>query len=279
MFNRRISFWSAVFVVALVAVPASAAGRGGGSHGHAAMGNMHMANMANMHMANTHMTNTHMANMHMANKANMHMVTPSLRTPRITTPVLKSGFATNRVSSGVRTFPAVVNNSRFPTTVSPFRHHDHRHLPSWNPYASGNGSSDGGGSGGGGFSNSPYESYVSPYYDSPNGVFLNPYAAISGLDAAAADQTQTQPEQGRQVEVIVPNPNAAVWFNGTKSSKLGERRYFSVESRPTASVATVKAVWSEAGQTTTVERNINVNPGANIVVDFRKAGPTVVSGP
>jgi hypothetical protein len=177
-----------------------------------------------------------------------------------------------------------VTTSSFPTRVSALRHHHQHHRQFWNTNSNGwwwgGGGFGGGGYGGDGSSAFPYGSYVSPYYDSayPYDLSSNPYVVNSGAVAAAADQAESQPEQGRQVEVIVPDPNAEVWFNGTKASKLGGRRYFPVDSRPAPYVATVKAAWSEAGQTTTVERNINVGGGANVVVDFRKAGP-VVSGP
>jgi len=106
----------------------------------------------------------------------------------------------------------------------------------------------------------------------PYGLFdgySNPYLVNPGAGAAAPDQAQAEP--GRHVEVIVPDPNAEVWFNGSKTSKLGGRRYFPADARASPNPAAVKARWIEAGQTTTVERNINVGARGNVVVDFTKA--------
>jgi uncharacterized membrane protein YgcG len=220
MFNRRVSFWSVVFVLALIAVPARGAGRGGG---HAAAFSPHRSSPSAMHMGNMHMANMRMANMRMGN---MHMgnmnrastpgvitprlVMPTLRTPRFTTPVLQSGLATNRVSRGVfQTLPrSIVTTPNFPTTVAAFRHHHHR--PYLGPYSSGYGSSgtggyggggDGGGSSGGGSSTFPYWAFISPYSSNvaldPYGTFANPYAVNSGPAAPAAYQTQTPAQQGR----------------------------------------------------------------------------------
>jgi uncharacterized protein (TIGR03000 family) len=79
------------------------------------------------------------------------------------------------------------------------------------------------------------------------------------------------PERGR-VEVLLPDPDADVWFNGQKTTTPGaQRRYTTPPLEPGREYAyTVRASWLQGGKAMVVERQVRVTAGLTAVVDFTR---------
>jgi len=112
--------------------------------------------------------------------------------------------------------------------------------------------------------------YPSPYYD--YGAYsLAPtysYGPTFGAPSIAAPNT----EMGAQLDVLVPDPNATVWFDGQQTASQGMTRYFDSPALPPGRefTYTVKAAWTERGQSVVQERVVTVRAGSRVVVDFRQ---------
>jgi uncharacterized protein (TIGR03000 family) len=115
--------------------------------------------------------------------------------------------------------------------------------------------------------------YMSPsqgYYGGYSGDFnqgdmyagQQPYGGFAGQSNTAA------------IRVILPNPQAKVWFEGQGTQQTGTDRFFiSPELQPGNYVYTVKASWMQNGHEVTREKQVKVSPGRGAMVDFaRQAG-------
>jgi uncharacterized protein (TIGR03000 family) len=106
----------------------------------------------------------------------------------------------------------------------------------------------------------PNYSYYTPsvqYYAPPNPVAVAPSSFVS--DAAT-------------IHVMVPDPQARVWFDGNLTSQTGMDRVFNT---PPLGLGTtygyqVRATWMQNGQEVTQERSIAVTPGHEFTVDFNQ---------
>ena len=72
------------------------------------------------------------------------------------------------------------------------------------------------------------------------------------------------------IDVVLPDPDAAVWFDGKLTTSRGTTRSFQSPSlEPGKSYwYTIKATWTQGGQPVTAERAVEVRAGADLVVDF-----------
>jgi uncharacterized protein (TIGR03000 family) len=72
------------------------------------------------------------------------------------------------------------------------------------------------------------------------------------------------------VQVIVPNTNAEVSFGDHKTTATGTTRTFeSPRLQPGKSYSyTIRASWTEGGQTVTADRVVEISAGKTSVVDF-----------
>jgi uncharacterized protein (TIGR03000 family) len=111
--------------------------------------------------------------------------------------------------------------------------------------------------------------YNQGYYYPP--TYRSYYYAEPAQYAQPAQYTE-QTANSARMQVIVPDPNAQVMFEGQKTQQTGTNRLF--ESPPLTAGKTynytIKATWMQNGQEKSEERTISVSPGSNVMVDFNK---------
>jgi len=117
-----------------------------------------------------------------------------------------------------------------------------------------------------------YSNYAQPYYGTD-------YYAPSIVQSPGVNvyQSSYEPAQSQQsttsatVVVLLPRPDAMVWFNGAATTQQGVERSFATPALDTGSSYsyTVRARWTENGQTVERERRVSVQPGQSTIVDFR----------
>ncbi len=73
-----------------------------------------------------------------------------------------------------------------------------------------------------------------------------------------------------QIRVLVPSPNANLWFDNTPTLQQGACRLFVSPplDREKTYTYTIKASWLERGREVTREKQVKVRPGRETVVDF-----------
>jgi len=138
---------------------------------------------------------------------------------------------------------------------------------------------------GGGYYNSGYRGYNGYYggigYNNYNrGFYSSPsYYYGSTPNYYYSDTVTVPPPDYRQsfytdpnsstINVIVPTPDAQVWFDDSATSQRGMERSFHTPSLSQAGTYTIRAVWTEGGRTVDRQRQIRVQPGQSVTVDFR----------
>jgi uncharacterized protein (TIGR03000 family) len=110
-----------------------------------------------------------------------------------------------------------------------------------------------------------------PYYDYGN-YSLPPTYAFGGSFGGPSIAAPPTTEMGVQLDVFVPDPNAVVWFDGQQTASQGMTRYFDSPPLPPGRefTYTIKAAWTDRGQSVVQERVVTVRAGSRIVVDFRQ---------
>ncbi len=135
---------------------------------------------------------------------------------------------------------------------------------------------------GGGNYYSPFGYYGGPGYD--------PYYRGNGYGYAPSYYDGTQIRQSYypapvqdfvNVTVLVPAADAQVWFENKLTTQRGtERLYESPPLAPNHShTYTIKARWMENGKAVNQERQVNVQAGQNITVNFRENAREDVPAP
>jgi len=122
----------------------------------------------------------------------------------------------------------------------------------------------------------PYYDYYYPYADYGYGQDVVPPAGYYG--GIAADNAVPVPQVADvsgHVDVVVPDPNAVLWFNGYQTSTTGTTRHFDTPAlQPGRDYTyTVKATWLQGGQPTSAERVVHLTAGSRRVVDFTQMLP------
>jgi uncharacterized protein (TIGR03000 family) len=111
-----------------------------------------------------------------------------------------------------------------------------------------------------------YGSYgdVAPSYSNDYSSVTPPVVSDQSFDAAAA-----RPNTSAHVTAIVPAV-AHLWFNGTATTSTGSVREFTTPplERGNRYTYEVKATWNENGQEVTQTQQVQVTPGAYVVVSF-----------
>ena len=111
-----------------------------------------------------------------------------------------------------------------------------------------------------------YDTYSAPYqsYSSPSAAYPAQAAPAGAELVIPAALSQAR------LDVIVPDPNAEVWIQGTKTTSTGARRhYVSPElARGSTYTYTVKCAWDRGNGMVTEQRAVQVTAGATAVVDF-----------
>jgi len=125
-----------------------------------------------------------------------------------------------------------------------------------------------GGIGIGNYGNRGYYSSPSYYYGSSPS-----YSYSDTVQVPPADYRQsfyTDPNAAT-INVIVPTPDAQVWFDDSATSQRGMERTFHTPSLSQAGTYTIRAMWTESGRTVDRQRQIRVTPGQLVTVDFRSS--------
>jgi uncharacterized protein (TIGR03000 family) len=107
----------------------------------------------------------------------------------------------------------------------------------------------------------PYD-YSGGYYPGYPNYYGSAQPAVPATSVATAFPVR--------LDVMVPDPQAQVWINGQLTQASGTERVF--VSSPIEQGYTytynMRAAWKQNGHQTTVDRNVQVTPGALIRVDF-----------
>lgn len=115
-----------------------------------------------------------------------------------------------------------------------------------------------------------YYGYYPPYdYDSPvvpNGGY---YGGPQIGDQVPTPQVQ---DLVAHIDVVVPDPDATVWFNGFQTTSRGTTRHFDTpQLQPGGNYSyTIRATWTQGGQPKSAEQEVRVSPGQNALVDFTR---------
>lgn len=121
--------------------------------------------------------------------------------------------------------------------------------------------------------------YAPDYYYATPGYAVNPtyyYAqpAVITPPARAVQSFYSGPEEAQQVAavtVVVPTADTQVWFGNTPTTQQGmERLFHSPALEPGKNFTyNVKARWTENGKAVERERQVRVQAGQKITVNFR----------
>jgi uncharacterized protein (TIGR03000 family) len=125
---------------------------------------------------------------------------------------------------------------------------------------------------GSGYYGGGYYPYYSDgyYYSSPDYVTSDYYPApVVQVPAPDSQTSYYSDPNAATITVVVPNPNAEVWFDDVATAQRGNERSFTTPSLQKAGTYTIKARWTDRGRTINQERHIRVQPGQAVMVDFR----------
>ena len=121
-------------------------------------------------------------------------------------------------------------------------------------------------------------SFYGPYLGFYNRPYYAPYSYSYGYsapdyyypDAPEIRQSFYPPEQSATVSVTVPTADAQVWFDNAATTQRGTQRTFhSPALQPGNYSYTIKARWTQNGQSVDQQRQVQVQPGQSVGVDFR----------
>ncbi len=124
----------------------------------------------------------------------------------------------------------------------------------------------------------PY--YYAPPYYYPRVVVAPPPVVVRSTPVVVAQPdpivtTVPAPASGATIRVLVPDPNAQVYFDGNQTRQIGTDRLF--HTPPLAAGAPniyrIRAVWNGPGGTLSQEQVVSVSPGQSSVVDFTRSTP------
>lgn len=116
-----------------------------------------------------------------------------------------------------------------------------------------------------GYGYDAYPYYGSGYYDSGPTYYPAPIAQNPSADAS---QSFYADPNVATVTVLVPNADAQIWFDDAPTSQRGMQRSFTTAPLQKAGTYSIKARWNGATQ----ERQVRVQPGQSVTVDFRSEG-------
>ncbi len=125
-----------------------------------------------------------------------------------------------------------------------------------------------------GYYSQPYYSYSPPaYYTYPsaNYQYYPPTSRTPIVDQASSNQAQ--------IQVVLPNPDAEVTFDGAKTTSVGRVRLYHtpVLDLSSSNSYRIGASWMQDGRPITDARVVTVTAGRTVVVDFTQ--PTSESVP
>jgi uncharacterized protein (TIGR03000 family) len=112
--------------------------------------------------------------------------------------------------------------------------------------------------------------YGIPYTYGRQYYYANPIVSIPVTTEVRSYYEPLTAPQTAMVVVLVPQPDALVWFNGAATMQQGMERTFSTPplDPSVSNTYTVRARWMENGQSVERDRVINVQPGQSVTVRF-----------
>jgi len=112
--------------------------------------------------------------------------------------------------------------------------------------------------------------YYRPYYSDSYYYSTPSYYSDTVVEPAVEVRQSgyTDPNTAT-VTVIVPNPDAQVWFDDAQTSQRGMERIFQTPGLQQTGAYTIRARWVDNGRTVDQQRRVQVQPGRSAVVDFR----------
>lgn len=124
--------------------------------------------------------------------------------------------------------------------------------------------------------------YVPPttYYAPPSTYYVPPSSYYTPPPAYTVPSAK--PTTGDAVvRVLVPDPQATIWFDGQPTSLTGTERVFRTPRLTPGGTYeyVVRATWTQAGRAVTQERTVFVTPDQTTVVDFRQASGQALPPP
>jgi uncharacterized protein (TIGR03000 family) len=124
-----------------------------------------------------------------------------------------------------------------------------------------------------GYYSSPSYSYSSGYYSpSSSPSYSSPSYSSPSVGGGDYEEAESRTGGYTEVRVVLPDPNAEVWFDGLMSDVSGQVRHFGFpQDRPGESKThRFTARFMRDGRTVTETREVDVKGGTRTVVDFTK---------
>jgi uncharacterized protein (TIGR03000 family) len=118
-----------------------------------------------------------------------------------------------------------------------------------------------------GYDYGPSYYYSSPdYYSSPNYYYSDSVTQVPPIDYR---QSSYADPNSASITVVVPNPNAEVWFDDAPTQQRGMQRVFTTPALQKSGTYTIRARWTENGRPMDQTRQVRVQPGQSATVNFQ----------
>jgi uncharacterized protein (TIGR03000 family) len=120
-----------------------------------------------------------------------------------------------------------------------------------------------------------YDSYTSPsysYYYAPATQYYSPPIQYYPPPTQYYEPPAQAVADYANVRVILPDPQARVWFDGSLTSQTGTDRRYHTPSLTAGSTYSyqIRASWMADGREVSQERTVSVTPGRTTSVDFTR---------
>lgn len=104
-----------------------------------------------------------------------------------------------------------------------------------------------------------------------------PSVRITIIPTATAPEVAPAADLSATVRVLVPDPQATVWFDGRRTSTTGTTRSFQTPQLEIGRTYQydVRAAWDEGGRTVSEERTATVTAGGTVILDFTEGARAV----
>ena len=113
------------------------------------------------------------------------------------------------------------------------------------------------------YGNAYYPSY---YYSTPTYYYSDPVAQVPATEYR---QSFYSDPSSSTITVLLPSADAQVWFDDSPTTQRGMERIFHTPSLQQAGTYSIKARWTEGGRTVDRQRDVQVQPGQPVTVNFR----------
>jgi uncharacterized protein (TIGR03000 family) len=111
--------------------------------------------------------------------------------------------------------------------------------------------------------------YSDPSYSSLAPLDTNRYATIEVTPMPAVIRTYQDPSRAH-FQLLLPDPETEVWFEGVITRQFGDVRYYYTPTLPAGeSTYTIRARWSDGVRVQDQRREVQVRPGQSVTVNFR----------